>query len=591
MSFLTNRFTLCVLLLIASSSLLAVGLRPELVQRSDNDLRTLAEVYTLIQERFREEQDTKELSEAAIAGMIEALDDPYTQYIPPASVRDFDKDVRGEYVGIGAEVDSSEGFLRIASPMDGSPAWNAGLEPDDLIVGVDGVSTFMMPLTDIIDRLLGEPDTEVIVTVERTGDRGDWPDGARAASELEVAQAEEGQTPFEASPPIKAGRTRFDLTITRRPITTVTTKGLYREGEDWRYFADSEDKIAYIRLTQFTDTTPDTLESTLRPLVARGMQGLILDLRYNSGGSLLAAIQTADLFLERGEIVSTRGRGRPGGRALAEKTRDELPWFPMIVLVNEGSASASEIVAGALKDNDRAVILGERTFGKGSVQGVYPLSNGAGALKITEQYYYLPSGKLLHRTDSSTDWGVDPTEGFYVPMDAQDSIEMWRLRREAETLRNEVLEGDWGDPAWILEHFKDPQLSAAVESLRAKVREGVFARTGGDQPAGAIELAALKVERERRELFLDELARIDARIAALENAASEEEAREALDLLPDDATLTDGRLEVYDKDGNVIATLTITGEDLERFLTRAPVELREASVQAPGDEQAEGEDG
>ncbi|MEM1423473.1 MAG: S41 family peptidase, partial [Planctomycetota bacterium] len=446
---LTNRVTLSVLLLISSSCLLAVGLRPELVQRgADDDLRTLAEVYTIIQDRFREEQDSKELAEAAIAGMLESLDDPYTEYIPPAAVRDFDKDVRGEYVGIGAEVDSREGFLRIASPMDGSPAWNTGLEPDDLVVGVDGVSTFSMPLTDIIDRLLGEPDTRVVVTVERAGDESDWPDGARPASELSVAEPEEGGAAFEASPPIKAGRTRFDLTIVRKPIVTVTTKGLYREGEDWAYFADEDDRIAYVRLTQFTDTTPATLEETLRPLVADGLNGLVLDLRYNTGGSLLAAIQTADLFLERGDIVSVRGRGREAGRAKAERTRNELPWFPMVVLVNGGSASASEIVAGALKDNDRAVVLGQRTFGKGSVQGVYPLRSGDGALKITEQYYYLPSGKLLHRTDDSTDWGVDPTDGFYVPMEPEDAIEMWRLRREAETLRADALDGDWGDPAW-----------------------------------------------------------------------------------------------------------------------------------------------
>ena len=584
MSFLTNRLTLSTLLLISSSCLLAVGLRPELVQRgADDDLRTLAEVYTLIQERFREEKDSKELSEAAIAGMIEALDDPYTEYIPPAAVRDFDKDVRGEYVGIGAEVNAQEGFLRIASPMDGSPAWNSGLEPDDLIVGVDGVSTFSMVLTDIIDRLLGEPDTEVVVTVERTGDESDWPRDARKPSELEPVEVEADEEPMPAAPPTKVGRTRFDLTIVRKPIVTVTTKGLYREGEDWRYFADEEDKIAYVRLTQFTDTTPTTLEQTLRPLVSDGLKGLILDLRYNTGGSLLAAIQTADLFLERGEIVSVRGRGRPGGNALAERSGDELPWFPMIVLVNGGSASASEIVAGALKDNDRAVVLGQRTFGKGSVQGVYPLRTGDGALKITEQYYYLPSGKLLHRTDDSTDWGVAPTEGFYVPMEPEDAIEMWRLRREAETLRSDSLEGDWANPDWILEHFQDPQLSAAVASLKAKVTGGMFERTGGDQPEGTIELAALRVERERREIFLDEIARIDARIAALQEAATEEEAEDILDLLPDGATLTDGRLEVYDKDGNVVATLTITGEDLERFLTRAPLEVRERPEPIDGD--------
>ena len=176
-------------------------------------------------------------------------------------------------------------------------------------------------------------------------------------------------------------------------------------------------------------------------------------------------------------------------------------------------------------------------------------------------------------------------------MEPEDAIEMWRLRREAETLRADALEGDWGDPAGILEHLQDPQLSAAVASLKGKVTDGVFARTGGEQPEGTIELAALKLERERRELFLDEIARIDQRIAALENAASEDEANEALDLLPDSAVLTDGRLEVYDKDGNVVATLTITGEDLERFLTRAPVEVRDMSAQDDAETPEAGDDG
>ncbi len=580
----SKRLTLTLLVALPTIALMALALPPAFGQRPSDDLRPLAEVYDLVRERFREETDSEEITQAAIRGMLEALDDPYTEYIPPTSIRDFDKDVRGEYIGIGAEVDASEGFLRIASPMDGSPSWNAGLEPDDLVVGVDGISTFMMPLTDVIDHLLGEADTEVVVTIERTGTKADWPTDATQASTLVVAQTEEDVEPYESSPAIKAGRTRFDLALTRKPIRTITTKGLFREGEDWRYYADPEDKVAYIRLTQFTDSTPTTLDRALRPLVRDGMKGLILDLRYNSGGSLLAAIQTSDLFLREGTIVSTRGRGRPGGIANASNTRFELPDFPMIVLVNGGSASASEIVAGALKDNNRAIVLGERSFGKGSVQGVYPLPSGKGALKITEQYYYLPSGRLLHRTDDSTEWGVDPTEGFYVPMEPQASIEMWRERRAAETLRAEAPEGDWSDPVWIMEHLKDPQLAAAVRALHAKIIEGEWETVGGVQQAGTIELAALKIESERRELFLDELARIDKRIAALQVAASEEDADAALDLIPDDATLTDGRMDIYDSEGNVIATLRITGEDLERFLTRAPLAPQDKSAAAPVDD-------
>jgi carboxyl-terminal processing protease len=567
---------------------LAISLPPALAQRSGDDLGAVEDVYELIRERYREATDPEELRDAAINGMLEYLDDPYTAFIPAADLVTFDKDVRGEYVGIGAEVDASEGFLRIASPMDGSPAWNAGLEPDDLIVGVDGVSTYMMGLTDIIDRLLGEADTQVMVTVERAGDRTDWPDGAREPSDLERRELEDGEMAPE-DPGTKSGRTRFDLTIVRKPIRTVTVKGLFRDGEDWKYYADPEDRVAYVRLTQFTDSTPFTLQSTLESLEDRGMRGLILDLRYNAGGSLLAAIQTADLFLEEGVIVSTKGRGRASGVARAADQRDDMPDFPMVVLVNAGSASASEIVAGALKDNDRAKVLGERTFGKGSVQGVYPLRSGDGSLKITEQYYYLPSGRLLHRTDDSTEWGVDPSAGFYIPMEPEASIEMWRERRDAETLRSAPPEGDWSDPAWILDHLKDPQLAGALDAINAKVRTGAWSEPGVDAPEGTIELAELRLEEERLELFLDEVARLEQRIAVLRQAAATDREVDEDDLIPGDPALADGRLEVYDAQGKVVATLRITGEGLERFLIRAPVEQADMSAGADDEAGAPGE--
>ncbi len=558
------------------------------------NINSIAEAYQLITERARELPDGEALRDAAIVGMLEALDDPYTNFIPAADLADFDKDVRGSYVGIGAEVNGSEGFLRIASPMDGSPAWGAGLEPEDLVVGVDATSTYAMPLNDIIDRLLGEPDTPVRLTIERTGDESDWPEGAAAAPELAPAppftEAEaEGVSEAELDtlrdPGVKEGRTRFEIGLVRKPIRTITTKGLFRDGEDWKYYADPEDKIAYVRLTQFTDTTPRTLRSTLNPLIRDGMQGLILDLRYNTGGSLLAAIQISDMFLERGTIVSTRGRG-PARKADATHRDGKLGDFPIVVLVNAGSASASEIVAGALADNDRAIVLGERTFGKGSVQGVYPLRSGVGSVKITEQFYYLPSGRLLHRTDDATEWGVDPTPGFYVPVEPREAVEMWRERRAAETLRSDPPEGDWSDPAWILEHLKDPQLASAIEALHDKIVGGAWvAVSDGQVPAGTIELAELKAEEERLELFQDEMERIQRRIAALRSAATDEPADSEIDLIPDDATLTDGRLEVYDAEGNAVATLRITADDLERFLSRAPLEPSGAGEEAPASEE------
>jgi carboxyl-terminal processing protease len=525
-------------------------------------LRPIAEVYQLVLQRFREEPDTGELTEAAIVGMLEALDDPYTSFIPNEDLVDFDKDVRGDYVGIGAEVNAAEGYLRIASPMDGSPSWRAGVEAEDLIVGVDGESVHDMPLTDIIDLLLGEPKTPVMVTVEREGTAVDKPEGAMPPSVTGKGE--------EDGPEAKPGRIRFDLEIIRDRIRTQTIKGLHRDGEEWDYYVDPEHKIAYVRLSQFTDTTAAKLAATTQQLVDEGMTGLILDLRFNSGGALMAAIQVADLFLTDGRIVSTKDRS--GREAVASaRSRGTLPDFPMVVLVNGDSASASEIVAGALSDNDRAIVLGERTYGKGSVQGVHPLPSGAGAVKITEQYYYLPSGRLLHRLDDSTEWGVDPTDGFYVPLEARQYVEMWRTRREVETLRSAPDEGNWDDPEWIAERLKDPQLAKATAAIRIRLETGEWEPVGQPMPEGTLQLAELKQERQRLEVFEREVERLRERIASLRTAVTEPDEEED-DLIPDDATLADGRLEVRDAEGKVVATLRITGDNLEAWLSGAPLE-------------------
>ncbi len=569
-------------LLTVALCILAVRIPSAIAQRASDyeTLEPIVDVLHLVGRHFLREPDYEQMQVAAIDAMLESLDDPYTVYVPPEDVRDFDKDIRGSYVGIGAEVNAQEDFLHIASPMDGSPAYRGGVEAGDLVVAVDGDTTYQRDINDIIDDLLGEPGTPVTLTIEREGDEGDVPPNAEPPS---VPGA------LGDAPGPKPGRVRFDLTLERDRIRAETIKGVHREGERWSYWADPDQRIAYVRVSQFTDTTIPALVAATRELVAEGMRGLILDLRFNTGGSLQAALEMADLFLPDGAtILSTKGR--TGTEQVFTASGDAtLPDFPMVVLVNEGSASASEIVAGALSDNDRAVILGERSFGKGSVQSVHRLPSGKGQLKITEQHYYLPSGRLLHRTDDATTWGVDPSEGFYVPMTNQEIREMWRVRRDEEVLRSDrtMVDGEWSDPEWILDHLKDKQLAAAVRAIRAKLQTGRWTPTGQDVPEGTFEGIALEDAERRARLLERELERVQKRIDALARVAVEPETP---DLLPDDAALSDGRMEVYDAQGNRVATLKITADTIEQWLIDAPLEKTELGISIDTDQDDDDDD-
>ncbi len=534
----------------------------------------VTDVLVGLEQHFFKEPDLKSLREGAIRGMLESLDDPYTEFIPNEQLGDFNKQVRGEYVGIGAEVDTEDGWLKIASPLDDSPAWKSGIEADDLVIAVDGKSTRNLAVERVIDMLMGEAGSVVRITVERKGERADVPAGALEPTEPAAA---EGQ---EAAPPVKPGHVRFDLKIVRQKIVTSTVKGLHRvgDGQEWDFMVDPEQKIGYVRVTQFTAGTIPELRAACEKLVAQGMRGFILDLRYNGGGSLAAAIEMADLFLEEGVIVSTKGRRTREEKAVARR-EGTLPNFPMIVMLNESSASASEVVAGALVDNDRAVALGTRSFGKGIVQTVYPMSSGEGQLKVTEAYYYLPKGRCLHRTPESTEWGVDPTKGFYVPMGLDEQREMFRIRRNEEVIRAkgkasaDAAGQRWSDHEWILDYLKDRQLSAAVKALQLRLAGDAWQPTGEDAPPGTHEMAALQREQRRYNLLERELDRVARRIDALAAAQTPGAKKDETipDPIPGETDLTGGRMLVYDKDGKVVATLSITGPDLERWLIDAPV--------------------
>jgi carboxyl-terminal processing protease len=300
-------------------------------------------------------------------------------------------------------------------------------------------------------------------------------------------------------------------------------------------------------------------------------------LRGNPGGSLSDAIEIADLFLPSGTIVSTRGRNSPPEAAEA-KAEGTLPDFPMVVLVNGQSASASEVLSGALAENKRAIVVGTRTFGKGLVQGVMTVpGTKGGQLKLTEARYYLPSGRSIHRTDDAIEWGVDPSDGYCVPLTDEETLELVRVRREEEVIARDphaAGEGaqNWSDPAWILDRLKDKQLAAAMRAVQGRVDTGEWTPTGEPNPAGSA-VAGQELARavELRERWLRELTRLDRRIEALESSADPDAAAAGADFWDDAIDLTGGTLRVTDKDGNPVATLRITGNNLERWLLDADV--------------------
>jgi carboxyl-terminal processing protease len=512
----------------------------------------IVDVNTLVNALYVEQPDMEAMQRGAIEGMLDELNDPYTAFVPRRDTERFSKDLTGEYVGIGAEVNIRDGWLTISSPLDGSPAWKAGVMADDRVIAIDGDSTEGLTIDESIDLLTGQPKTKVVITVER-------------------------------------GVETLDIEIIRDHIKVQAVKGFMRiDGDgEWQHLIDRSNRIAYIRLTQFTPGCAQEIEDALAHAereLGGELGGMILDLRFNPGGLLDEAVRIADMFIEQGTIVSTKGRvfQEHIDEATSEGTITDLP---LLVLVNGQSASASEVLSGALSDHGRAVILGTRSFGKGSVQTVRPLESGAGVLKITEQYYYLPSGRLLHRRDDSTVWGVDPTPGYFVPLSNDETLDMLRARRQQEIIaHNEEGEGtDLGDTQAILDALSDPQLLAAVTVMQNRVITGEFEPTGIDSNApDDVALSELNALRSQEERLLRELARIDKRMQAAEQTVPEVRLGEnPRDFWADDTDLEGGELVVRDKDGNIVATLSITGNGLENWLVDADVEKK---IEPSGDD-------
>ena len=472
---------LCVLLLAQIALSFGAGRADDLAW-----FDPLIDIRAMVMEDHVGEPDSDAMQEAAIGAMLETLDDPYTVWIPPRMERDFDKQMRGSYVGIGAEIDLEHDRLRIVTPLEDSPSLDAGVRSGDIVLSIDGTDTLGLGTEGCIELLLGEEGDPVEVLVRHL-------DG-------------EEET----------------LTIIRRRIETRSVRGMQREGSGWNHFLDPERGIGYIRLTQFTERSIEEMTTALRSLEEAGARGLILDLRFNGGGTLDGAIDIADLFLDRGVIVSVRDRDGRGRSWTADDDEDDLEW-PMIVLVNDGSASASEIVSGALQSLGRAKVLGERTFGKGSVQEVRNLPGDQGILKMTTARYYLPDGRNLDRHGEAEIWGVDPDPGYLIDLDTDEYAELVRKRRGYEAIDQdpEAATPRFDDPEWIDSTLNDPQLAAAVTALRAKIAGEEWPRVGADPSAAAVLTGELKTQTAYRDRLREELASVEERIQELESGADD----------------------------------------------------------------------
>ena len=443
-----NREKFAWLLSVGLIAILAFQLPGTMAARDDDYafVRTLVDIHRQVAQNYVDAPDPSKLRQAAINGMLSELD-PFTVYVPPARQEDFDRMLEGTFKGVGIQLNQLEnGAVEVVTPIEGSPAFKAGIMAGDIILKVNGEELEGLRLPQVVEKIAGPIGTEVTLTVRHT-----------------------------------TGEEKT-VTMTRQEVVVPTVKGYQRtQSGEWDYWACDNPKIAYLRITQFTPDTFEKLNATLQTLMSRGMKGLILDLRFNPGGRLDQAIEVVDLFLNEGTIVSTKGRNRPEQKVEAS-VPGTLPEFPMIVLVNESSASAAEIVAGSLMDNGRALVIGEQSYGKGSVQELIPLDGNSGELKLTVAYYYLPSGRLVHRKPDAKeggDWGVKPQ--ILVPMDATAERRAMEHRYEAELYKRPIPKaetqpatGPAGSPATqeaaeAATQPIDAQLQRAIDTMVAVV--------------------------------------------------------------------------------------------------------------------------
>jgi carboxyl-terminal processing protease len=412
---------------------------PLLAQEADQrasvyeQLDLFGDIFERIRAQYVEEVDPEDLIEAAINGMLTSLD-PHSSYLSADDAADMRVQTRGEFGGLGIEVTQEEGFVKVVSPMDGTPADDAGIQAGDFITHVDGQSVLGLTLDEAVEMMRGPVGSEIVITVVREG----------------------------ATEP-------FDVSIIRDTIKLTAVRS--------RHVGDT----VVLRITTFNDQTFPNLEERLKAEVEAlggmdNVNGFVIDLRNNPGGLLTQAIRVSDAFLDKGEIVSTRGRDPQDGERFNATPGDLAEGKPMVVLINEGSASASEIVAGALQDHRRAIVIGTKSFGKGSVQTVMPL-RGDGAMRLTTARYYTPSGRSIQALGVSPDIVVQQPPRRPVEEEAEEPASAATRSRSEGDLRG-ALDND---------SLTEDERSQ-IEADRAKAEESARLREEDYQLAYAIDI-------------------------------------------------------------------------------------------------------
>ena len=390
-------------------------------------LSLFGDIFERIREKYVEEVNDEDLIRAAINGMLTSLD-PHSSYLPPSDFDQMKVQTRGEFGGLGIEVTQEEGYVKVVSPIDDTPAFRAGIEAGDLITAVDGQSLLGLSLDEAVKLMRGPVGSEIVLTIFR----------------------ETIEEPY-------------DVTIIRDTIKPLVVRHRL------------EGNTAYVRLTTFNDQTYRGLEKAIKEMTKeaggiKNINGFVLDLRNNPGGLLSQAIKVSDAFLDKGEIVSTRSKHKGEGDRFNAMRGDLAKGKPIVVIINGGSASASEIVAGALQDHRRAIILGTKSFGKGSVQTIMPLQ-GNGAIRLTTSRYYTPSGRSIQAVGVVPDILVEPRKA------SEDDENSKKTRSEASlrgSLTKELSETDKKrldeEEEKLNEKAKlqreDYQLSYAIDLLR-----------------------------------------------------------------------------------------------------------------------------
>ena len=390
------------------------------------NLKTFNEVLDMVEKNYVEDVEAKTLIQGAINGMLRSLD-PHSAFMTPDMYRELEVETRGSFGGIGIEITILKDVLTVVSPIEDTPAFQAGIKAGDQIVKIDGVSTKDITIMEAVKKLRGPKDTKVTITILRENTEN---------------------TPLPK-----------DFVITRADIKIKSVKSKILH-----------DHIAYIRISSFQERTAEEVKKALQEIKGKchPLKGLILDMRYNPGGLYNQAVGVSDLFLKSGVIVSTKGKAKNlESRSMAKDDGNE-PTCPIIVLVNEGTASAAEIVSGALQDNGRGLILGTRTFGKGSVQTVIPLEDGS-ALKLTTSRYYTPQGRSIQAEGITPDIVVrysKAPEGKELsgkPIREQDLAGHIRSLKEESGKKTVVLEKKESEDLMM----EDNQLKTAVDMIKS----------------------------------------------------------------------------------------------------------------------------